>query len=213
MIFINDIIMSHAAPLTTVTHAIERFNAHGGILRTSEAMREGIHTATLYRLRDKGVIEALARGVYRLVDAEEMSQPDFVTVARKIPNAVICLVSALSFHEITTRIPHAVEIMLPRRNWVPSLVYPPIEVHTTQPKLHGLGRVVHRIDETDVSIYDAEKTLVDCVKHRNKLGMELVIEALRLYRDRKPVKVDLIMEYARACRVSKIIEPYLDGVL
>jgi predicted transcriptional regulator of viral defense system len=197
----------------SVTRAVKCFKAHGGILRTSEAMGEGVHVATLYKMRDEGLVEALARGVYRLVESGEMSQPDLVTVTRKIPNAVICLVSALSFHEITTRIPHAVEIMLPRSSWVPSLAYPLIEVHTTQPLLHGLGRVVHRIDDSDVPIYSPEKTLVDCVKHRNKLGTELVIEALRLYRDRKPLKVDQIMEYARASRVVKVMEPYLDGVL
>ncbi len=196
-----------------IARAVEQFEAQGGILRSSEAIRAGVHTETLYKMRDEGVIEALARGVYRLTSSEEMAQPDFVTVAKKIPNAVICLVSALSFHGITTRIPTAVEIMLPRGSWVPTLAYPPIEVHSTQPKLHGLGRVVHQLDEMDVPIYDPEKTLVDCVKHRNKLGMELLIESLRLYRDRLPVKVDTIMEYARACRVAKVMEPYLDGVL
>lgn len=197
----------------SVIRAIERFKDHGGILRTSEAMKEGVHVATLYRMRDEGLVEALVRGVYRLVQADEMSQPDLVTVTRKIPNGVVCLVSALFFHQITTRIPHAVEIMLPRGSWVPELAYPPIEVHTTQSSLYEIGRVVHRIDESDVPIYDPEKTLVDCVKHRNKLGTELVIEALRLYRDRMPIKVDKIMDYARACRVEKVMAPYLDGVL
>lgn len=196
-----------------IKHAIKQFEANRGVLRTADALRAGVHPATLYRMRDEGIVEALARGVYRLVLSSELSQPDLVTVATKIPKAVVCLVSALSFHEITTRIPHAVEIMLPRGSWVPRLDYPPIEVHTVVPLLHSLGCEGHKIDGCEVQVYDVEKTLVDCVKYRNKLGTELIIEALRLYKSRKVVQVDKIMSYARACRVARVMEPYLDGVL
>ena len=196
-----------------VKDAIALFRREGGILRTSEAMAAGIHQETLYAMRKAGLIETMARGVNRLAELQEPGMPDLVIVARKIPRAVICLVSALSYHEITTQIPHAVEIMLPRDTGRPRLSYPPIEVHTTIPELYELGQEQHDIDGTTVRIYNVEKTLVDCVKYRNQLGTESVIEALRLYRDRKPLKVDKLMDYARVCRVHKTLSAYLEGIL
>ena len=140
-----------------VKDAITLFRSEGGILRTSEAMAAGIHQETLYAMRKAGLIETMARGVNRLAELKEPGMPDLVIVARKIPRAVICLVSALSYHEITTQIPHAVEIMLPRDTGRPRLSYPPIEVHTTIPELYELGQEQHDIDGTTVRIYNVEK--------------------------------------------------------
>ena len=103
--------------------------------------------------------------------------------------------------------------MLPRGHRRPRLDFPPIEVHSAVPEVYALGRETHRMSGTTVHIYDVEKTLVDCVKYRNKLGTEPVIEALRLYRDRKPLKVDRLMDYARVCRVQQILSTYLEGIL
>lgn len=196
-----------------VQKATALFRAQQGIMRTSEAIQAGIHRETLYDMRKAGLIEVMAHGVNRLTDSEAPGSPDLVVVARRIPAAAVCLVSALAYHEITTQIPHAVEIMLPRGHRLPRLQYPPIEVHTTVHALYELGQELRDVDGTSVRIYDVEKTLVDCVKYRNRLGTETVIEALRLYRDRKPVKVDQLMTYARACRVQKTLSAYLDGIL
>ena len=105
------------------------FRSCGGLLRMSEAIERGITRYTLYSLRDRGVIEQVSRGVYRLVELPPISNPDLVTVGLRFPNAVICLVSALTYHEITTQIPHSVSVAVPRKSRLPSLDYPPLLVH------------------------------------------------------------------------------------
>jgi predicted transcriptional regulator of viral defense system len=196
-----------------VKRALSLFRKRQGIMRTGEALKAGIHRETLYAMRKAGLIEVMAHGVNRLVDSDEPASPDLVIIAQRIPAATICLVSALSFHEITTQIPRAVEIMLPRGHRIPRMDYPPIEAHTSMPRLYQMGREAHPMGGTEVHVYDVEKTLVDCVKFRNKLGTEVVIEALRLYRDRKPLRIDSLMDYARACRVQQILQTYLEGIL
>lgn len=193
--------------------ALEVFKKHGGIMRTSDALASGVHAGTLYAMRDNGLLEELARGVYKLTQAPSLSSPDLVTVASKIPRAVVCLVSALSFHEITTLIPHRVEIFIPRGSRCPKLDWPPIHVHSAVPAVYETGQEVYKIDGVNVRMTNVEKTLVDCVKYRNWIGTEHLIEALRTYRSSRKPRVDLIMDYARKCRVAKIITPYMEGIL
>lgn len=104
------------------------FRRHGGLLRTSEALRLGIHPRTLYAMRDEGVLEQLSRGLYRLAELPPLGAPDLVAVARKVPTAVICLISALAFHELTVQIPHTVYIALARGTEPPRLDYPPVRI-------------------------------------------------------------------------------------
>ena len=104
----------------------EIFREHGGQLRMSEAIGSGITRYMLYALRDRGVIEPVSRGIYRLAELPPISNPDLVTVSLRFPNAVICLVSALAYHGITTQIPHQVSVAAPRGSRMPSLNYPPL---------------------------------------------------------------------------------------
>lgn len=193
--------------------AVEIFIKYGGMLRTAQALRKGIHPSTLYALRDSGTLEMVTRGVYRLADSEPLGNPDLVTVATRISGGVICLISALSFHKITTQIPHEVHVALPRGAEQPRLEYPPIMTYRFTGKAFIEGVVVHKIDGVDVRIYSPEKTLADCFKFRNKIGLDTVVEAIRFYRERRDVKVDELMHYASICRVQKIIRPYLEAIL
>jgi predicted transcriptional regulator of viral defense system len=147
--------------------SIQIFRKSGGQLRMSEAMAHGITRYMLYSLRDKGIIEQVSRGVYRLVELPPMSNPDLVTVSLRFPNAVICLISALSYHNITTQIPHAVSVAVPRDSRVPSLDYPPIQAHRFSNDAYNSGIENHSIDGVPVKIYTPEKTLADCFKFRN----------------------------------------------
>ncbi|MCA9296398.1 MAG: type IV toxin-antitoxin system AbiEi family antitoxin domain-containing protein, partial [Phycisphaerales bacterium] len=104
----------------SIKHAEQVFRQHGGVLRTREALSAGVHPRTLYALRDSGRINRLARGLYRMADSAPAENPDLMTVAGRIPRGVICLVSALAFHEITTQIPHAVDLALPRGMTTPA---------------------------------------------------------------------------------------------
>lgn len=195
------------------TSPVSIFRESGGQLRMSEAIERGISRYMLYSLRDKGVIEPISRGVYRLVDLPPVSNPDLVAIALRYPNAVVCLISALSFHGITTQIPHEVSLAIPRDTRSPSTDYPPLQVHQFTEKAYKAGIEVHMIDGAKVPVYSPEKTLADCFKFRNKIGMDVVLEALKLYRSRMKFDSKKIFEYARICRVEQVMRPYLEASL
>jgi predicted transcriptional regulator of viral defense system len=189
------------------------FSQSGGLLRTGAALRAGIHPRTLYDMRDEGVVEELSRGLYRLADLPALSNPDLVTVALKIPAGVVCLISALAYHEITTQIPHEVHVALPRGTEPPRLKHPPLRVFWFTGRSFTEGIETHKVDGIRLRVYSPEKTLADCFKYRNKIGLDTVLEALRLYRSRKRPNVDELMKFARVCRVEKVMRPYLEALL
>lgn len=189
------------------------FRKHGGQLRMSEAIRYGISRYMLYSLKEKGVIEQVSRGIYRLAELPPISNLDLVTVSLRFPKAVICLISALAYHDITTQIPHAVSVAVPRDSRVPSLDYPPIQGHKFSDAAYHAGIEEHRLDGVAVKVYSLEKTLIDCFKFRNKIGMDLVLEALKLYKTQKKFNLDAILKFARTCRVEGVIRPYLETII
>ena len=192
---------------------LEIFHQHGGQLRMSEALAAGISRYMLYSLRDKGLIEQVSRGIYRLAELPPIGNPDLVTVALRFPNAVVCLTSALAYHGLTTQIPHEVSVAVSRNSRLPSLDFPPIRAHKFAETVFNAGVEEHQIDGVPVRIYSPEKTLADCFKFRNKLGMDVVLEALKLYRSRKTFNFDAVLKYARICRVEKAMKPYLEAIL
>ncbi len=194
-------------------HAKAIFREHGGQLRMSEAIAHGITPYMLYALRDRGVVEAVSRGIYRLAELPPLSDPDLVRVSLRYPNAVVCLVSALAFHDITTQIPHEVSVAVPRDSRLPSLDHPPVRAHRFSKASYDAGIETHRIDGAAVKVYDREKTLVDCFKFRNRIGMDIVLEALRLQRKRNGLNLGPLLGYSRACRVEQVMRPYLEASL
>ena len=196
-----------------ISEARRAIRRGGGLVRTSEAMRDGIPSRVLYAMRDRGLLESLGRGLFRLSELPPLSDPDLVTVALRAPKAVVCLVSALSFHGITTQIPHAVEIALARGAEPPRIDHPPVKTYWFSGKAFTEGVETHSIDGVPVQVYGVEKALADCFKYRNKLGMETVLEALRFYRDRKTVHLDELGRHAENCRVARVMRPYLETIL
>jgi predicted transcriptional regulator of viral defense system len=174
----------------------------------SEALQAGIHRRMLYSMLEAGLIEQLNRGLYRLTDLPPLGNPDLVSVSLRIPNGVICLISALAYHEITTQVPHEVYVALERGSEPPSgsscsdLWFS--ESSPLNPNIWVDGQV---------RIYSPEKTIADSFKYRNKIGLDTAIEALKLYREKKRFKADDLMQIARACRVEKVIRPYLEALL
>ncbi len=179
----------------------------------SEAIKRGISRYMLYKLRDKGIIEQISRGVYRLKELPEIGNPDLVTVSLRYPNSIVCLVSALAFHGITTQIPHSVSVAVPRGSRVPSLDYPPVHPHQFSKNAYTAGIETHQIDRVSVKIYNMEKTLADCFKFRNKIGMDIVLESLKLYRDRKKINLAKLIKYGKICRVEEVMKPYLEALV
>jgi predicted transcriptional regulator of viral defense system len=195
---------------TSMEKAVDVFRKHGGILLTSHALKDGIHPRTLYEMRDEGLVERLCRGTYRLSELPPLSNPDLVTISIKIPKGVICLLSALSYHGMTTEIPHEVYVATHRDMTYPRLDYPPVRVFRFSGKAFREGVETHKIDEREVQIYNPEKTIADCFKFRNQIGREVPIEALKLYWLRRKPDVKKLLYYASICRVSNIIRPYLE---
>ena len=193
--------------------ATEVFKKHGRVLRTAEALRSGIHPRTLYAMRDSGLLERVSRGVYRLAESPPLGNPDLVTVATRIPGGVICLISALSYHELTTQIPHEVHVALPSGAEEPRLEHPPIRTYRFAGESFTEGVETHVLDGVRVKIYSPEKTLADCFRLRNRIGLDTAIEALRSYRERGRLRVDELMRYASICRVTTVIRPYLKAIL
>lgn len=148
-----------------------------------------------------------------LADQQPISNIDIVTVAARIPRAVICLISALAFHEMTTQIPHAVSIALERGAEPPRIDYPPLTIHRFSGDSLTEGIQEHMVDGVTVRVYNPEKTLADCFRFRNQIGMDVVLEALKLYKARKPFNVGELLRYARVCRVEAIMKPYIEAML
>lgn len=197
---------------TATTHAINTFRSSGGILRTGDALAAGVHRRILYELRDQGTINQVSRGVYRLSLLPGLAHPDIVAVALRVPRAVVCLISALAYHEATTEVPHEVQIALPRGTKTPRLDHPPLRVFRFSGMALTAGIEVARLDGVEVRIYDLPKTVVDCFRFRNKLGLDVAIEAMTLAMRRKGVSPVEILHYARLCRIESVILPYLEAI-
>lgn len=188
------------------------FKGHGGILRTSQAMRLGIHPRDLYAMTASAVLEQIHRGVYRISAAAALVHPDLVTVVIKVPKGVICLISALAIHEITTQIPHEVYIALPYGAEKPRLKHPPARYVWFKEPAFSSGIERKQVDGLPLRIYSAGKTVADCFKARNKIGLDVAIEALKLCREKRRSSADELLKFARVCRVEKIMRPYLEAI-
>ena len=197
-----------------ISRARELFEQHGGMLRTSQAIGLGIHPRVLYALRDEQEIEKIGRGLYRLATAAPLTNPDWVAIAARAPQAVICLISALSHHNLTTQVPHANDIALTSHARIPRMGEIPIRVFWFSVAAHKAGVELVRMNGTTIKIYSPEKTIADCFKYRNKIGLDVAVEALRSYRE-KNRKPDLkgLLHYARVCRVERIMRPYLEALV
>lgn len=202
---------THGIPRISKTlTAIRRLSP---VFHTTDALRAGVHPKSLYRLRDTGRIERLDRGLYRLADLPAMSNADLITVALKVPRGVICLVSALYYHELTTQIPHMVYCAVRRPGYHPRVSTPPVQFFSLSAATFDAGIEEYSMDGTKVRIYSIEKTLADCFKFRNRIGLEVAVEALRLYRERRKSRIDDLVRFATVCRVERVMRPYLEAIL
>lgn len=178
----------------------------------SEALRLGINRKTLYAMRDAAVLEPVSRGLYRLASLEPLAHPDLVTVATRVPQGVLCLISALSFHDLTTQVPHTIDVALERGTRKPRLDYPPTRYFWFSGPAFHEGIETHKLDGAPVRIHDPEKTVADCFRYRNQIGMDVVLEAMRLWRERRRKKLDALLKYAGMRHVERAMRPYLEAM-
>jgi predicted transcriptional regulator of viral defense system len=192
--------------------ALQAFRDQGGPLRTRDLIARGVHTDALYALRDTGRIVELGRGLYRLAELDEAEHPDLAVVAARAPNAAVCLTSALSYHGITTQIPSSVHLAVPRGSYHRITLSFPVTVYRFDPKTFSEGLETRRVGGMPLRIYSPARTVVDCFKFRNKLGLDVALEALRLARQRKRVQNRDLLRYARMLRVETPMSPYLQAI-
>jgi predicted transcriptional regulator of viral defense system len=189
------------------------FLRHSGILRASRAEKLGIPKHMLYEMLRKEMLVRESKGLYRLAEVEPLSNPDLVQVSLLVPRSVICLVSALYFYRLTTQIPHQVYIALPRDTKSPRLEHPPLKVFHFGERAYSAGIQEHLIDGVSVRIYNREKTIADMFKYRQKLGVDLAIEALRDYMRQPHANLNEVMRYAKVNRIENILRPYLESLV
>jgi predicted transcriptional regulator of viral defense system len=154
----------------------------------------------------------VARGVYRLPEQSITENHGVAVAATAVPHGVICLLSALQYHGIGTQMPSEVWIALDRRAWRPTLSYPPLRIVRYTGKALTAGVETHSIEGRPVKVYNVGKTLADCFKYRNKIGLDVALEALREAWRAKRFTMDELDRYAAICRVQKVMRPYLEAL-
>ncbi len=197
---------------TSSTRLLRLARRHGSVSRR-EVSDAKIHTQTLSRLVRAGTLERVARGHYRLPNAPVTEHHGLALVAAAAPKAVICLLSALSFHQIGTQLPHEVWIALDRRSRCPSLRYPRLHVVRFGGDALTEGVETHRIEGETVRVYSVAKTIADTFKYRNKIGLDVALEALREAWRARRFTMDKMYRYARICRVEHVMRPYLEALV
>jgi predicted transcriptional regulator of viral defense system len=194
---------------TVKEQAIAIIRDNGGLLRSSEARRLGIHPQALKRMADEGILEKPERGLYHLKGVELQGDFDIVLVAKLVPKAVFCLISALSFHNMTTQIPRKVYVALPQQVKQPVIEHPPLDIVWLSDAPYRAGIRQYAIGSETVRVYVRAKTVTDCFKFRNKVGEDVAIEALKEYLQLPDRDIPELLEYAGINRVRPIVVSYL----
>jgi len=183
------------------------------LVRPQDVVAAGLPRGYLYQLLKEGLVEKRGRGLYQLPDSDINEWTSYVEVQRRVPNGVFCLLSALVFHQFTTQNPHELWIAIPNKAWRPQVDYPPIRYITMSGEALDNGIETHCIDGVDIRVYSAAKTVADCFKFRNRVGLDVAIEALKEGWRHKKFTIDELMRYEEICRVTKVIQPYAETIV
>jgi len=183
-----------------------------GVVRAREVKEQGIHPEYLRRLCQQGRLMRIGRGLYRLPDADITQHHALAQACKRVPKGVICLLSALRFHDLTTQMPREVWMAINRTMRDPRDGYPPLRIVRFSGKALTEGIEEHSIEGVTARIYRPAKTIADCFKHRNEIGLDVALEALREgWRERR-FTMDEIWRYAETCRVANVMRPYLEAL-
>ena len=184
-----------------------------GIVTRNDAVEEGVNPRLLSEWVAEGKLERVQRGVYRSPDAPRGELDSWLEVSLRVPQGVVCLLSAARFHELTTFAPSEVFVALPNKAWRPKLDWPPVRYFYFSGSAYEYGIKEHPTGAGTVKIYSPEKTVADLLRYRNKLGENLFLEALKTYVSRRGFSVPKLLEAARACRVERLMQEYARTVL
>ena len=184
-----------------------------GVARPRELAAEGVAREHFCRLIQKGRIVRLARGIYALADADLGEHESLIAACKAVPMGVICLLSALRFHGLTTQAPFEVWMAVPRSSWASSGGGVPIRLAWFSGPALTEGVEEHRMDGMTIRVYGVAKTVADCFKYRNKIGLDVALEAMRDAWSQKRASADDLWRYARICRVANVMRPYMEALL
>ncbi len=189
------------------------FRSQHGIASYKEIRSAGFDKGTLRALVKSGVVHKIDRALYQLADFQAASYPDLQIIAAKFPSAIVCLLSALAFHEATEEIPRFIYLAIPRGVHAKRISYPPIKYFRIAKKQWAAGADRHRIDGRTIRVYGLARTVADCFKFRNKIGVDLARRVLKTAVLEKGVPPKEIMRFAKVCRVTKIVQPLIETIL
>lgn len=183
-----------------------------GIIRTRDVEAAGIHRAYLYLLRDRGELIRVARGLYQLADAPPLKHQTLAEACVRVPRGVGCLLTALAYHDLTTQLPHQVWMAIPRGSRPPRIVDIPVRFVYFSGNAMSEGIETHCHDGVKIRVYGVAKTIADCFKFRNKIGVDIAIEALQDGWRKQRFTMDELVHYAKICRVWTVMRPYVEAI-
>jgi predicted transcriptional regulator of viral defense system len=197
---------------TTQIEKVKKIIQEKGILRSRDLAKYGIPRMVLTRMEAKGMLVKLSRGIYTLPGIEFSEHHSIAAACKKVPQGVICLISALAFYKLATQAPFQVWMAIGEKDRKPQVEYPPIRFFRYSKDALSKGISEKLIDNIRVQIYNPAKTVADCFKYRNKIGIDVAIEALRDCIEQRLCTYDELWKYAKICRVSNVMKPYLEAI-
>lgn len=183
-----------------------------GLLRPCDLTAQGLPRIALTRMVRRGQLTRIGRGLYALPDRMVSEHASLAEVARKHPRAIVCLLSALRFHDLTTQSPFEVWLAIPNKARAPRMVFPPLRIVRFSGAALADGVEEHRVDGVTVRVTNVARTVADCFKYRNKIGLDVALEALRDSWQEKRVRMDELWHFATLCRVANVMRPYLESL-
>ncbi len=183
-----------------------------GILRPRDLDMYGIPRVYLHRLRRRGLLQRVGRGLYTLSNVEATERHTFAEACKRVPHGVLCLLSALRFHDITTQAPFEVWMAIEEKARLPKVDYPAMRFVRFSGRALTEGVMEEQIEGVSIKVYDPGKTVADCFKYRNKIGLDVALEALRECRRQGKCSMDQLWHYGKICRVGTVMKPYLEAI-
>ncbi|PQO45245.1 transcriptional regulator [Blastopirellula marina] len=184
-----------------------------GVVRPRDVEAIGIPGANLNRLYKKGVLDRPGRGLYTLADSQPSECRSIVEACKLAPKATVCLLSALRIHDLTTQSPFEVWLAIGEKDRKPRIESPPIRIVRFSGPAQAFGIETRKIEGTTVRVYSPAKTVADCFKYRNKIGLDVAIEALRDCRTQRKATADELWRAAKVCRMTNVMRPYMEAIL
>jgi predicted transcriptional regulator of viral defense system len=194
------------------TELVARMVRWAGVFRSRDLDDAGISRQYLRLATDQGLVMRVGRGLYIPADAEATEHHSLAEASKRVPNGIVCLISGLHFYGLTTQVPYEVWMAISGKARRPKVDYPPLRIVRFSGSTLEYGVVTQKVEGVVVRVFNPAKTVADCFKYRNKIGLDVALEALRdCYRQRKAT-MDELWKAAKVCRVAKVMQPYLESI-